>query len=243
MFFMNPLYMLILIIGFALSAITSMAVRSAFRKGKKVTMANGLTGAEVAQKILDSQGIRDVEIVETRGLLTDHYNPMTKKLVLSRDVYNGRSASSAGVAAHEVGHAVQHANKYFPLWLRSAIVPVANIGSRFGLWITILGIILGVTRKSVESGAPSIGYYVALVGILMFAAATVFSIITVPVEINASRRAVKILDELAITRTDEESASIKRVLTAAALTYVAAAAISIMQLLYWIFVSGIFRRN
>ncbi len=242
MFLMDPLYLVILFVGFVFSAITSFAVKSAFRKGKRVAMSNGLSGAEVAQKILDSQGIRDVEIVKTRGFLTDHYNPRSKKLVLSPDVYDGRTASSAGVAAHEVGHAIQHANKYFPLWLRSAIVPVANIGSRFGLWITILGIVLG-SAKSAVNGNLTIGYYIAVVGIIMFAAATVFSIITVPVEINASRRAVKILDDLSITRTEEESNTVKKVLSAAALTYIAAAAVSILQLFYWILRSGILRRN
>ena len=213
----------------ALSAVTSLRVKAAFAQGKKTAVSSGVTGAEAAARILKANGIFDVKIIEGKGFLTDHYNPATKNLVLSPDVYRGSSAASVGVAAHEVGHAVQHATGYRWLGLRTALVPVVNIGSNIGLWLVIIGIILGSAYQA-SSGNLSIGYYLALTGVILYSATFVFSVVTVPVEIDASRRAVRELEADGITRSAEETEAVRKVLSAAALTYVAAAISSLLQL-------------
>ena len=229
----DPLYMGILLFTLALSGIVSMMVKSRFNAGQKVRIQSGLTGAEVASAILADAGIFDVRIQETRGFLSDFYNPMGKTLNLSSEVYHGRSASSAGVAAHEVGHAIQHAQNYFPMWLRSAIVPAANIGSNFGPWLVILGIIL------MSAGKLGIGQNVAVIGVLLFGIATLFTLVTVPVEFDASSRAKKSLARLNILAPGREREVVSGVLFAAGLTYVAAAVSSILQLLYWALRAGL----
>lgn len=226
----------------ALSAVTSLRVKAAFAQGKKTAVSSGLTGAEAAARILKANGIFDVKIIEGKGFLTDHYNPATKNLVLSPDVYRGSSAASVGVAAHEVGHAVQHATGYRWLGLRTALVPVVNIGSNIGLWLVIIGIILGSAYQA-SSGNLSIGYYLALTGVILYSATFVFSVVTVPVEIDASRRAVRELEADGITRSAEETEAVRKVLSAAALTYVAAAIGSLLQLAYWVLRSGILNRR
>jgi Zn-dependent membrane protease YugP len=157
----DPLYMAILVIGLVLSGITSFMVSSRFKAGQKVRIQSGLTGAEVAKAILADAGVTDVTIHEARGFLADHYNPLNKTLHLSKDVYHGTNASAAGVAAHEVGHALQHAENYFPMWLRSFIVPAANIGSNLGPWLVIIGIVL----MSVQS--LGFGQSVAIFGVAL----------------------------------------------------------------------------
>lgn len=226
----------------ALSAVTSLRVKAAFAQGKKTAVSSGVTGAEAAARILKANGIFDVKIIEGKGFLTDHYNPATKNLVLSPDVYRGSSAASVGVAAHEVGHAVQHATGYRWLGLRTALVPVVNIGSNIGLWLVIIGIILGSAYQA-SSGNLSIGYYLALAGVILYSATFVFSVVTVPVEIDASRRAVRELEADGITRSAEETEAVRKVLSAAALTYVAAAIGSLLQLAYWVLRSGILNRR
>ena len=226
----------------ALSAVTSLRVKAAFAQGKKTAVSSGVTGAEAAARILKANGIFDVKIIEGKGFLTDHYNPATKNLVLSPDVYRGSSAASVGVAAHEVGHAVQHATGYRWLGLRTALVPVVNIGSNIGLWLVIIGIILGSAYQA-SSGNLSIGYYLALAGVILYSATFVFSVVTVPVEIDASRRAVRELEADGITRSAEETEAVRKVLSAAALTYVAAAIGSLLQLAYWGLRSGILNRR
>lgn len=226
----------------ALSAVTSLRVKAAFAQGKKTAVSSGVTGAEAAARILKANGIFDVKIIEGKGFLTDHYNPVTKNLVLSPDVYRGSSAASVGVAAHEVGHAVQHATGYRWLGLRTALVPVVNIGSNIGLWLVIIGIILGSAYQA-SSGNLSIGYYLALAGVILYSATFVFSVVTVPVEIDASRRAVRELEADGITRSAEETEAVRKVLSAAALTYVAAAIGSLLQLAYWVLRSGILNRR
>lgn len=226
----------------ALSAVTSLRVKAAFAQGKKTAVSSGVTGAEAAARILKANGIFDVKIIEGKGFLTDHYNPTTKNLVLSPDVYRGSSAASVGVAAHEVGHAVQHATGYRWLGLRTALVPVVNIGSNIGLWLVIIGIILGSAYQA-SSGNLSIGYYLALAGVILYSATFVFSVVTVPVEIDASRRAVRELEADGITRSAEETEAVRKVLSAAALTYVAAAIGSLLQLAYWVLRSGILNRR
>ena len=228
----DPIYMGILLFTLAISGIVSAMVKSRFNAGQKVRIQSGLTGAEVASAILADAGIFDVRIQETRGFLSDYYNPMDKTLNLSSEVFHGRSASSAGVAAHEVGHAIQHAQNYFPMWLRSAIVPAANIGSNLGPWLLILGIII-------SAGKPIIGTNIATIGVLLFGIATLFSLVTVPVEFDASSRAKKCLARLNILAPGRERDVVAGVLFAAGLTYVAAAVSSILQLLYWALRAGL----
>lgn len=228
----DPLYMGILLVTMVLSLGVSGLVKVRFNAGQKVKITSGLTGAEVAKAILMDAGITDVQVLQHQGFLSDHYNPMNKTLNLSPEVYNGRSASAAGVAAHEVGHAIQHAQDYFPMWLRSTIVPVANIGSSLGPMIVIIGIALMGVGKA-------IGHDVAVVGVLLFAAMTLFTLVTVPVEFDASRRAKKILARLDIVAQGREYNTVSGVLLAAGLTYVAAAIGSILQLLYWAYRAGL----
>ena len=228
----DPIYMGILLFTLAISGIVSAMVKSRFNAGQKVRIQSGLTGAEVASAILADAGIFDVRIQETRGFLSDYYNPMDKTLNLSSEVFHGRSASSAGVAAHEVGHAIQHAQNYFPMWLRTAIVPAANIGSNLGPWLVILGIII-------SAGKPIIGTNIATIGVLLFGIATLFSLVTVPVEFDASSRAKKCLARLNILAPGRERDVVAGVLFAAGLTYVAAAVSSILQLLYWALRAGL----
>ena len=228
----DPLYMGILLITLVLSGGVSMMVKSRFAAGQKVNISSGLTGADIAKAILMDAGITDVRILEHHGFLSDHYNPMNKTLNLSREVYYGRNASAAGVAAHEVGHAIQHAQGYFPMWLRSAIVPAANVGSNLGPWLVILGIMLMGFGKA-------IGQPVAVVGVILFALATLFTLVTVPVEFDASSRAKKILARLDIVAQGREYNTVSGVLFAAGLTYVAAAIGSILQLLYWAYRAGL----
>ena len=228
----DPIYMGILLFTLAISGIVSAMVKSRFNAGQKVRIQSGLTGAEVASAILADAGIFDVRIQETRGFLSDYYNPMDKTLNLSSEVFHGRSASSAGVAAHEVGHAIQHAQNYFPMWLRSAIVPAANIGSNLGPWLVILGIII-------SAGKPIIGTNIATIGVLLFGIATLFALVTVPGEFDASSRAKKCLARLNILAPGRERDVVAGVLFAAGLTYVAAAVSSILQLLYWALRAGL----
>ena len=233
----DPLYMGITLFALVLSGIVSFIVKVKFNAGQKVNIQSGLTGKEVAMAILADAGITDVRIQETHGFLADHYNPLNKTLNLSKEVYYGRNASAAGVAAHEVGHALQHAENYFPMWLRSFLVPAANFGSTLGPWIIILGIIL------MGAYSVTLGQNVAILGVILFAAATLFTLVTVPVEFDASARAKKILAHLEIVAPGREYNTVSGVLLAAGLTYVAAAITAILQLLYWAYKAGLFGRR
>ena len=224
--------MSILLVTLVLSGAVSILVKSRFAAGQKVRITSGLTGADVAKAILMDAGITDVKVLVHQGFLSDHYNPLNKTLNLSKEVYYGQNASAAGVAAHEVGHAIQHAQGYFPLWLRSFIVPAANIGSNLGPWLVILGIIL-------MSAGRALGYSLAIVGVLLFAIATFFTLVTVPVEFDASSRAKKSLARMDIVAQGREYNTVSGVLFAAGLTYVAAAVSSILQLLYWAYRAGL----
>lgn len=227
----DPIYWIILIVTFAISGIASLMVKSRFRKGQQVALSSGLTGADIARAILRDNGIEDVTVHEHQGFLSDHYNPMNKTLNLSPEVYHGRSASSAGVAAHEVGHAIQHSQNYFPMWVRSAIVPAANIGSNLGPWLVIIGAFLGV--------ASGLGHSVAMLGVALFAMSTFFTLVTVPVEFDASARAKQSLLHMGVVRRGEEADAVAATLTAAGMTYVAAAISSIAMLLYWAMKAGL----
>jgi Zn-dependent membrane protease YugP len=229
--FFDPLYFVFFIPPLLLSLWASWRTRSAFRKYSRVRAMTGLTGAEAAKRLLQRAGITDVKVVPTRGSLSDHYNPVNKTLALSEGVYGSPSVAAVGVACHEAGHAIQHARKYAPLWLRSALVPTANIGSRLGYMVMFLGLILA-------SGGAAFGIKVVLFGALLFSAVILFQLVTLPVEFDASARAKKLAVEHGIVSSQERE-GIDRVLNAAALTYVAAVIASLGQLLYFLVRSGI----
>lgn len=224
----DPTYFL-LIIGALLSLAASTRLRSTFAIYRKVRSASGLTGADAARRILRAAGITDVQVVPIRGSLTDHYDPRTKQVSLSEDVYDKTSLAAVGVAAHECGHAIQHSVNYAPLNLRTAIVPLANIGSNLSWPLFLAGLIFSVE--------PLLN-----IGILLFSLAVLFQVVTLPVEYNASSRALKMLESTGILSPDENKGA-KKVLSAAALTYVAAVAASILQLLRLIILSGGRRRD
>lgn len=217
---------LLVLIGVALSLWAQGRVNSAFSRYSKVRSRTGMTGAEAARRLLNSQGIYDVTVRAVAGSLTDHYDPRTKTVNLSEAVYGASSVAAIGVAAHECGHAMQHNEEYGPLRFRSALVPVANLGSRISWPLILIGIIFG-----------GLGSPLVQIGILMFTLAVLFQLVTLPVEFNASNRAVKLLDSQGILASDEVSGT-RKVLSAAALTYVAAAATSILQLLRLVILFG-----
>ena len=222
-FGMDWTYML-LIIGMLLSLAASAKLKSTFAVYRKVRSASGMTGAEAAQRILRSAGITDVQIVPVQGSLTDHYEPRSKKVCLSQDIYGQTSLAAVGVAAHECGHAIQHAVNYAPLTLRSAIVPAANLGANLSWPLFLAGLIFSIRP-------------LLTIGILLFSLAVLFQLVTLPVEINASSRALKMLGSTGILGPDETSGA-RKVLTAAALTYVAALAASVLQLLRLVILAG-----
>lgn len=221
--FFDPTIILVLI-GAVLSMWAQAKVQGTFQKYSKVRSTSGITGAEAAKKLLYSQGIYDVTVRSVPGQLTDHYDPRSKTVNLSEPVFHSTSVSAIGVAAHECGHAIQDNVGYAPLKLRSAFVPVANFGSRLSMPLIIFGIIIGGTSL-IE------------VGIWMFVLAVLFQLITLPVEFNASSRAVRLLDQNGILMGQEVSQT-RTVLSSAALTYVAAAATSILQLLRLLILFG-----
>lgn len=223
--YFEPTYFLV-IIGAIFSLWASSRVSSTFKKYARVYGKSGMTGARAAERILRNAGIYDVRIQHISGNLTDHYDPTAKVLRLSDSVYDSCSVAAVGVAAHECGHAMQHQEGYGPLKLRSTLVPVANIGSRLGLPIVFLGLAMGL-----EFQLPGGGYFsLAQIGIWVFLFAVAFQVVTLPVEFNASGRALQVMKQDGIMDT-EELGYCKKVLGAAALTYVAAAASSILQLL------------
>ncbi len=215
--FYDSTYILV-IIGIIITLGASAKVKSTFAKYSRVRSMSGMTGAQAAERLLQASGIYDVSIEHVSGQLSDHYDPRTKVLRLSDSVYGQSSIAAIGVAAHECGHAIQHEQNYAPLKLRSTIVPAANFGSMAAWPIIILGVIMGYSQTLIN------------LGILLFSLAVLFQLITLPVEFNASRRAIARLGETGILYGDEIGQS-KKVLDAAALTYVAAAAASILQLL------------
>ncbi len=230
--FFDPMYFVFLAPALLLSVWASFKTRSAFKKYSRVRSLNGLTGAQAARVLLDRAGISDVKIVPTRGRLSDHYNPMTKTLALSEPVYGTPSVAAVGVACHEAGHAVQHATKYAPLGLRSALVPTANIGSKLDYFVMLGGLML------IFTGSGSLGTNVVLLGAVLFSAVLVFQIVTLPVEFDASARAKKLAFQYGIV-TAEERQGMAKVLDAAALTYVAAAISTLMTLLYYLMRAGL----
>jgi Zn-dependent membrane protease YugP len=221
----DPLYWLVIGVGGLLSLWAQMKVKGAFGKSSRIRAASGMTGADVAKRILADNGIQGVSIEGVHGALSDHYDPRTRTLRLSEPVYGSNSLAAFGVAAHEVGHAIQHANNYAPLKFRSAWVPVANLGGGISMFVIMAAFAMG--------GAATVaGSNLALLGVLLFATTTVFTLITLPVEFDASKRALASLERGGYV-SNTELAGAKKVLDAAALTYVAAFITSLLTLLYW----------
>jgi Zn-dependent membrane protease YugP len=221
----DPLYFVFLAPALLLSLWASFKTKSAFNKYSRVRAMSGLTGAQAAQVLLDRAGIRDVKIVPHHGMLSDHYNPVTKTLALSEPVYGTPSVAAIGVACHEAGHALQHAQAYKPLWLRSVLVPTANIGSSLGY----LGMVFGLVLSSMN---------LFMVGVVLFSAVVLFQLVTLPVEFDASARAKKLAWDYGIVAGAERD-GVAKVLNAAALTYVAAAISTLLTLLYFLFRAGL----
>lgn len=229
-------YFILVIAIMIISGIIQARLSSTYNKYSRIANSRGLTGAQAAEKILAENGIYDVEVRMISGKLTDNYNPKTKVLSLSPEVYSGFTVAAVGIAAHEAGHAIQHDRSYLPVKLRTALVPVANIGSRFSFIILLAGVVLSGFAQG------NTGFYVAMFGVALFAFALLFSIVTLPVEFNASNRARKILsDTIALDAADMKGVS--KVLNAAAMTYVASVASSILSLFRMLAIAGSARRE
>lgn len=233
MFFIDWTYIVIVLPFVVFAMIASANVNSTFKKYSRVSSSWGLTGAEVARRILDSEGLNDVRVEMVRGHLSDHYDPRARAVRLSESTYSSTSCAAIGVASHEVGHAIQHERSYFPLKVRTAIIPITNFGSRLALPLILIGILFSYYSEVFS--------YVAYIGVACFALSALFQLVTLPVEFNASKRALKILDSSHIL-TSEELPYARKVLTAAAMTYVAALAVSLAQILRLLLVIGRRRR-
>jgi Zn-dependent membrane protease YugP len=227
----NPAYLIAMVLGFGISMWAQSRVKSTFLKYSKVGVQSGMTGAEAAAAVCRSGGVEGVTIERSSGFLSDHYDPRARALRLSPDVYDGRSVSAIAVAAHEAGHSIQHATDYAPLGWRSAFVPVANIGGRAWYFVFVIGLLL-------QSGESMLGPTLMQIGIILFAALVFFQLLTLPVEFDASKRAKAVLVSTGIVSNAEEEAGVAKVLDAAAMTYVAAAAASIMTLIALLMRSG-----
>lgn len=228
MFWFDPSWWIFIGPAMLLSIYASIKVHSTYSKYARVPASSGMSGAQAARRILDMFGASDVRIEPVGGNLTDHYDPRSKTLRLSEGVYSDDSLAAVGVAAHEAGHALQHAQGYAPLALRSALVPAASIGSNLGIYLVIFGLIL--------RGLGSLSVLMMQAGIVLFAAAVAFTLVTLPVELNASKRAMQLLTTSGVI-TGAEYQPVRKVLNAAALTYVAAAITAVMQLIYLISLS------
>ena len=230
-YYWDPTYILV-VIGAVICMIASARVKGTFNKYSQLRSMSGMNGAQVAQRVLQAAGIYDVQVRHVSGSLTDHYDPRTKTVNLSDPVYNATSVAALGVAAHECGHAIQHAKSYAPLSIRSALVPIANFGSMLAWPVILIGLFFN-TRSS--------GLIIDI-GILLFSAAVLFQLVTLPVEFDASRRALVMLRTQGIL-ADDELKYTRRVLKSAALTYVASAAAAILQLLRIILITNGRRRD
>jgi uncharacterized protein len=220
MFHFDPTYLLFILPALALSLWASWRTHSTFKKYSRVRTLRGMTGAQAAQEMLRSAGVSDVQITPTHGFLSDHYNPTNKTLALSEATYGSNSIAAVGVACHEAGHALQHAQGYKPMWLRSALVPTANIGSSAGYIVMIGGLLFQSSN-------------LIYVGALLFSAVLLFQIVTLPVEFDASNRAKRLAVENGIV-LQQEREGMDKVLNAAAMTYVAAVVSTLMTLLYYL---------
>lgn len=223
-------FLILVIVPLLLGLWAQFRVRSAFNRASRVPASSGMTGAQIAQEILHSFNIHDVGVEVSHGLLSDHYDPKAKMLRLSQDVYSGRSVAAAGIAAHEAGHAIQHATNYGPLGMRSALVPVAVVGSN----VANIAIMAGVFMMALMSA--KMGATVLLIGILGLCAVAAFQLITLPVEFDASRRAKDLLTSTGLVAPGAETQAMNGVLNAAALTYVAALVSTIGTILYYLLI-------
>ncbi len=229
MFFFDPLYFVFALPALLLGLYAQWRVRAAINKYSRVPTGRGATGARVARALLDAYGLNNVAVERTRGFLGDHYDPLSRTLRLSPDVHDTPSVAAVGIAAHEAGHALQHAESYWPLQARSAIVPVVQFGSFLGPLVFMAGLFLNLTG-------------LAWLGVLLFGGVAVFSLVTLPVEFDASRRAKELLVSAGFVSHDE-SAGVTKVLDAAALTYVAALVQAVSTLLYYVFLLTGMRRS
>lgn len=225
MMFFDPIYLVFIAPALLLSLWASWRVKANFNKYSRVRSARGISGAEAAAELLRYAGIDDVKIVRSHGLLSDHYNPVTKTLALSDGVFASTSVAAIGIAAHEAGHAIQHAQKYGPLWLRSLLVPTASIGSSLGYFVMLIGLLLA---------APGL----VGIGAILFSAVLLFQVVTLPVEFDASRRAKALVVNRGIIM-ERERVGVDKVLNAAAWTYVAAAITTLLTLLYFLMRAGL----
>jgi Zn-dependent membrane protease YugP len=223
--FLNVNYLIFMIPAFILTMAASMYVKSAYKKWSRIRASSGMTGAQAAQRLINNSGLYGVQIQGIKGEMTDHYDPRTKVLNLSQAVAETPSVASLAIAAHELGHAMQDAEDYFPLRLRSALVPAVNIGSNLGWILIMLGMFLQLAQ-------------LAWLGVIAFAAGVVFALATLPVEFDASARAKRLLAETGIIVGEEEQRGVNSVLNAAALTYVAALVTAVLQLLYFTGLAG-----
>jgi Zn-dependent membrane protease YugP len=231
MFYLDPTYLLFMVPAFILMSLASWYVNWAYKKWGQVAAQSRLTGYQAAQRLISTSGLQGVQIQGVAGNLTDHYDPRNKTLYLSPGVANSASVASVAIAAHELGHAVQDAEDYFPMRVRGALVPVVQIGSNFGWILIFVGLLLRWTE-------------LAWLGVAVFAGGAVFALATLPVELNASARAKQLLVQTGVIQSEQEERGMNTVLNAAALTYVAGLVTAILQLLYYIMlVSGGRRRD
>jgi len=231
MFFFDPMYLIFMIPAFILMGITSWYVRHAYNKWSRVRASSGLTGHQAAQRLISTGSLYGVQVQGTAGQLSDHYDPRNKTLYLSHGVADSPSVAAVAISAHELGHALQDAEEYFPMKVRSMLVPAVNIGSNLGWILIMIGLVLRITN-------------LAWVGVLVFSAGALFALATLPVEFNASARAKELLYATGIIQSEEERRGVNQVLNAAALTYVAGLITAVLQLLYYVFlVGGLGRRR
>ncbi len=231
MFYINPQYLLYMAPAFVIMLLAQWYVKSTYNKWGKVPARSRINGAEAAQRLKSSGGLHDVQIQQVQGKLSDHYDPRKKTLKLSRGVFQGNSVASLAIAAHELGHALQDKEGYIPLRFRSMLVPAVNVGSTLGWILIMVGLLINATG-------------LAWLGVFAFSGGAIFALATLPVELNASARAKRLLSQSGIIQGEREKQGVNSVLNAAALTYVASLFTAVMQLLYWIsLVSGGGRRR
>ena len=226
------IYLLFMVPPMLLALWAQARVKSSFAMAQTVRAASGLSGAETAAMVLEASGVRGVRVEESRGFLSDHYDPRHRVVRLSPQVFHGRSVAAAGIAAHEVGHAIQHAQHYLPLKLRNGVVPLAGIGSNAGIMMIFVGMLMGGVA-GLASGLP---FWIMIAGIGLFSTVVLFQLINLPVEFDASARARRLLVNAGLVAQGQQSAAMNRVLSAAAMTYVAATVGAIATLLYYVFV-------
>jgi uncharacterized protein len=225
MFYFDPMYLCFMIPAIALMGLASWYVRYAYNKWSQVRASSGLTGHQAAQRLISTGNLYGVQVQGTAGQLSDHYDPRNKTLYLSEGVAHSPSVAAVAISAHELGHALQDAEEYFPMRVRSMLVPAVNIGSNLGWILIMIGLVLRMTN-------------LAWIGVAVFAAGALFALATLPVEFNASARAKQLLYQTGIIQTEEEQRGVNQVLNAAALTYVAGLITAVMQLLYYVLLVG-----